>query len=117
MNTSFLPKAAESLSTSVPGETPSQLADRMAAGKINIGKFLNTAVGYPWKSTGFPSFVVRGAAQMLKGKYEANKSNLDPYLESLRKMPKEKIESVINANPDAFRGVSNQTTSFIPRIS
>lgn len=114
---SSVQKHAEGLQTSVPNETPAQLAQRMSTGNVNVNKLLNTAVDYPWKSTGFPGPIVRGAARMLKNQYQANPASINPYLESLKKMPKEKVESIITANPDAFKGVSNRVPGVIPRVA
>lgn len=98
-------KSAE-LNTSVPGETPMQLASRLVTGNINKDRFFQNAESHSWKGLPVPSFLVRKVLSSAK-------QNPEPYLNSLKKVPKEKIVDIITKNPEAFKTVQN--TSFLPK--
>lgn len=100
-------KSAE-LNTSIPGETPIQLAERLVSGRINKDKFFQNAQSHSWKGLPVPSFMVRkvlGSAQQNPG----------PYLNSLKKVPKDKIVDIISKNPEVFKTV--QRVSFLPKVA
>lgn len=99
-------KKSNQLQTSVPGETPAQLAARLVSGKINKDKFFQNAGSHSWKGLPVPSFIVKKVLSSAK-------ENPEPYLNSLRKVPTEKIVDIITKNPEVFKTV--QGASFLPK--
>lgn len=98
-------KLAE-LNTSIPGETPVQLAQRLISGNINKDKFFQNAESHAWKGLPVPSFIIKKVLSSAK-------QNPEPYLKSLQKVPTNKIVDIISKNPEVFKTVKN--TSFLPK--
>ena len=98
-------KKSNILQTSVPGETPAQLASRLLSGKIDTSKFFQNAESHSWKGLPVPSFMVRKVLSSAK-------SDPTPYLRSLQKVNKDTIIKTIQNNPEVFRSV--KAPSFLP---
>jgi hypothetical protein len=99
-------KKSVELQTSIPGETPVQLANRLVSGNINKNKFFENAQSHSWRGLPVPSFLVKKVISSAK-------ENPEPYLRSLQKVPKDKIVDIISKNPEAFKTVQN--ASFLPK--
>jgi len=104
-NALALYKKSVELKTSVPGETPEQLATRLASGNINKQQFFQNAKQHKWNIPGVPfaNTVVQNAIPRIQ-------KNPQPYLESLKKVPKQKVVDIISKNPGAFKMVNNSNT-------
>jgi hypothetical protein len=95
-------KRAVELKTSVPGETPEQLASRLALGNINKQQFFQNAKEHKWNIPGVPF-----ANTLVQKTLPKIEQNPQPYLDSLKKLPKGRVVDVISKNPDAFKMVNN----------
>lgn len=91
------------LQTSVPGETPEGLLSRVRNGKANFPKLLENAQQHKWNIPGVPF-----SNSVVHGFLNANKDNPEAIRSKILSQPDERLISMIQKNPDAFRGVQNQ---------
>lgn len=95
---------AVQLQTSVPGETPEQLLSRARQDKFKFPQFIQNAQKHKWSVPGVPF-----ANSLIQGFLKDNSQNPEVIKNKINKHSDATLLKVINKNPDAFKGVQNQT--------
>ena len=98
------------LNTAMPGETPDHLRQRLLSGNINKDQFFQNVTNNTPKVPGVPGFLVKNVI----GKAEKNPT---PWLDKLKNVNPEKINNVIKINPEAFKGVDNNSVASNIKLS
>ena len=98
------------LNTAMPGETPDHLRQRLLSGNINKDQFFQNVTNNTPKIPGVPGFLVRNVI----GKAEKNP---EPWLSKLKNVNPDKLNNVIKINPEAFKGVNNNSVASNIKLS
>ena len=95
---------ASQLQTSVPGEAPTQLLNRVRHDKVKFPQFMRNAQQHKWSVPGVPF-----ANSLIQGFLKDNSQNPEVIKNKINKHSDDTLLKVINKNPEAFKGVQNQT--------
>ena len=95
---------AVQLQTSVPGETPEQLLSRVRQDKFKFPQFMQNAQQHKWNVPGVPF-----ANSLIQGFLKDNRQTPEVIKNKISNQSDGTLLKVINKNPDAFKGVQNQT--------